>query len=55
VERDDRKPHGVMAWIAAIAFIDAASLAPLAGGSLVLVAVGAGLLTLWMQRRILGS
>ncbi|MFZ4721649.1 MAG: UbiA family prenyltransferase [Phycisphaerales bacterium] len=55
LRRDDRKPHGVMAWIAAIAFIDAASLAPLAGGSLVLVAVGAGLLTLWMQRRILGS
>ena len=55
LRRDDRKPHGVMAWIAAIAFIDAATLAPLAGASLVLVAIGAGLITLWMQRRILGS
>jgi hypothetical protein len=44
-----------MAWIAAIAFIDAASLAPLGGGPLVFVALGAGLLTVWMQRRILGS
>jgi len=55
LQRQDKRPHGVMAWIAAIAFIDAASLAPLAGGSLVFVAAGAGLLTLWMQRRILGS
>jgi 4-hydroxybenzoate polyprenyltransferase len=55
LRREDRKPHGVMAWIAAIAFIDAATLAPLAGTSMVLVAIGAGLITLWMQRRILGS
>lgn len=55
LQREDRKPHGVMGWIAAIAFIDAASLAPLGGGPLVFVALGAGLLTVWMQRRILGS
>jgi 4-hydroxybenzoate polyprenyltransferase len=55
LRREDRKPHGVMAWIAAIAFIDAATLAPLAGASLVFAAIGAGMITLWMQRRILGS
>lgn len=48
-------PRGVMLWIAAIAFVDAGSLALLAGGALTFVAVGAGALTLLMQRRVLGS
>jgi 4-hydroxybenzoate polyprenyltransferase len=47
--------RGVMAWIAAIAFVDSASLAVLAGGSLVFVAAGAGILTLLLQRRVMGS
>jgi len=53
--RADGATRGVMAWIAAIAFVDAASIALLAGGALVFVATGAGVLTLALQRRILGS
>jgi hypothetical protein len=53
--RADGATRGVMAWIAAIAFVDAASIALLAGGALVFVAAGAGVLTLALQRRILGS
>jgi hypothetical protein len=53
--RSNATARGVMSWIAAIAFVDAASLALLAGGSLVYAAVGAGVLTLLMQRRVMGS
>jgi 4-hydroxybenzoate polyprenyltransferase len=55
MRRPGDAPRGVMRWIAAIAFVDAASLAPLGGGALILIAAGAGALTVLMQRRILGS
>ena len=47
--------RGVMSWIAAIATVDAASLAMLDAEPLAWIAAGATLLTLAMQRRVAGS
>lgn len=48
-------PRGVMSWIAAIATVDAASLALLDAVPFAWIAAGAALLTLLLQRRIAGS
>jgi hypothetical protein len=48
-------PRGVMRWIAAIAAVDAGSLALLGAEPLAWAAFGATLLTLALQRRIAGS
>ncbi len=50
-----RGPRGVMAWIATLALIDAASLALLGHARLALIAAGCALLTRFLQRLIAGS
>ena len=48
-------PRGVMSWIAAIAAVDAASLALLDAEPLAWIAAGAAVVTLLLQRRVAGS
>jgi len=50
-----RGPRGVMAWIAALAFVDAASLMLLGRTDLAAIAAGCAILTHALQRRVAGS